>query len=95
MNAQLLANYERIMKAHTSKSGSGPMVPIAPRVVRTFAAALGGAPGAAPVGPVVLLLAGAARARGLMGRVTVRPSTAPSFEASCSVSYTPAKMDSH
>ena len=33
------------MHAHTSKSGSGPMVPMAPRAVRTFAATQGGAPG--------------------------------------------------
>ena len=51
-------NYERIMNANTSKPSSGPMVPMAPRALRTFAAALGGAPGAAPVGPVVLLVAG-------------------------------------
>ena len=37
------------MNANTSKSGCGPMGPMAPRAVRTFAAALGGAPGAAPV----------------------------------------------
>ena len=49
----------------------------------------------APVGAVVLLVAGAARPRGLMGRVMVRPSTAPSYEASCPGSYTPPKMDSH
>ena len=87
------------MNAHTSKSSSGLMVPMAPRAVRTFAAALGGVPGGggggAPVGPVVLLVAGAARARGLMGRVMVRPSTAPSCEASCPGSYTPPEMASH
>ena len=83
------------MNAHTSKSGSGPMVPMAPRAVRTFTAALGGVPWGAPMGAVVLLVAGAARARGLMGRVMVRPSTAPSYEASCPGSYTPPKMDFH
>ena len=83
------------MNANTLKFGSGQMVPMAPRAVRTFAAALGGAPGAAPVGPVVLLVAGAARARGLVGRVMVRPPTAPWYEASYPGSYTPPKMDSH
>ena len=62
------------MNEDTSKFGSGPTVPMAPRAVRKFAAALGGAPWGAPVGPVVLLVAGAARPRGLMGRVMVRPS---------------------
>ena len=37
----------------------------------------------ASVGAVVLLQAGAARPRGLMGRVMLRPSTAPSYEGSC------------
>ena len=83
------------MNVRTSKSGSSPMVPMAPRAVCTFAAALGGAPGGAPVGLVELLVAGAAQARGLMGRVMVRPFTAPSYEASCPGSYTPPKMDSH
>ena len=71
------------MNAHTLKSGSGPMVPMAPRVVHTFAASLGGVPWGAPMGAVVLLVAGAARPRGLMGRMMVRLSTAPSYEASC------------
>ena len=83
------------MNAFTSKSGSGPMVPMTPKAVRNFAAALGGAPWGAPVGPVVLLVAGAAQPRGLMGRVMVRPSAAPSYEAACPGSYTPPKMDSH
>ena len=83
------------MNANISKSGSSPMVPMVVKAVRTFAAALGGAPGAAPVGRVVLLVAGAARARGLAGRVMVRPPTAPSYEASCPGSYTPPKMDSY
>ena len=46
-------------------------------------------------GVVVLLVAGAARPRGSMGRMMVRPSTAPSYEASSPGSYSPAKMDSH
>ena len=82
------------MNAHTSKSGSGLMVPMAPRAVRTFAATLGGAPGGAPVGPLVLPVAGAARPRSLLGQVMVRPSTAPSYEAPCPGSYS-TKMDSH
>ena len=95
MNAELCTNYERIMNAHTSKSGAGPMVPMLSRAVRTFAAALRGAPWGVAVGPVVLLVAGAAWPRGLMGRVMVRPSTAPWYEASCPGSYPPQKMDSH
>ena len=84
------------MNARTSKSGSGPMVRMAPRAVRTFPAALGGAPGGgAPVGSVVLLVAGAARARSLMGRVMLRPSTAPSYEACVPGHTPPPKMDSH
>ena len=61
------------MNAHTSKSGFGPPVPMAPRAVRKFATALEGVPWGVPVGAVVLLGAGAARPRGLMGRVMVRP----------------------
>ena len=57
--------------------------------VRKCAAALGGVTWGAPVGAVVVLVAGAPRPRGLMGRVMVRPSTAPSYEASCPGSYTP------
>ena len=34
-------------------------------------------------------------AKGLMGRVMVRPSTAPWYEAPCPGSYVPPKMDSH
>ena len=84
------------MKADTLKSGSGPTVPTAPRAVRKCVAALGGVPWGGPVGDVVLLVAGAARPRGLMGRVMVRPSTPPSYEASCPGSYTPPpKMDTH
>ena len=64
------------------------MMPIMPRGVHTFAA-LGGVPWGVPVGAVVLLVAEAARPRGLMGRVMVRPLTAPSYEASCPGSYTP------
>ena len=71
------------MNADTLKYGSGPTVPMAPRPVWKCAAALGGVPLGAPVGAVVLLVAGAARPRGLMGRVMVRPSMAPSYEASC------------
>ena len=82
------------MNAHTSKPGSGPTVPMAPRAVRKCAAALGGVPSGAPVGAVVLMVAGATRPRGLMGRMMVRPSTAPSYEASSPGSYTPSKMDS-
>ena len=44
---------------------------------------------------MVMLVAEAARPRGLMKRVIVRPSTAPLYEASCPGSYTPHKMDSH
>ena len=69
------------MNTHTSKSGSAPTVPMAPRAVRKCTAALGGMPWGAPVGAVVLLLAGATGPRGLMGRVMLRPSTAPSYEA--------------
>ena len=47
------------------------------------------------MGAVVLMVAGAARPRGLMGRVTMRPFTAPSYEASCPGSYTLPKTDSH
>ena len=83
------------MNAHTQKSGFGPTVPMAPKAVRKFAAALGWVPWGAPVGAVVLLMAGAARPRGLMGRVMVRPLTAPLYEASCPGSYNPPKMDSH
>ena len=68
---------------------------MAPRAVWKCAAALGGVPLGAPVGAVVLLVAGVARPRGLMGRVMVMPSTAPSYEASYPGSYTPPKMDSH
>ena len=83
------------MNAHTSKFGSDPMVPMAPMALRTLAAALGGAPRAALVGPVVLLVDGVDRARGLMGLVMVRTSTVPSYEASCPRSYSFPKMDYH
>ena len=43
----------------------------------------------------MLLVAWAARPRGLMGRVMVRPSTGPSYKASCPRSYIPPKMNSH
>ena len=43
---------------------------MAHRAVRKFAASLGGVTSGAPVGAVVLLVAGAARLRGLMGRVS-------------------------
>ena len=79
------------MNADTSKSGSGPTVPMAPRAVRKCTAALGGLPWGAPVGAVVLLVAGAAQPTGLMGRVMVRPSTAPWYEVSYPGSYTPPK----
>ena len=79
------------MTAPASKSGSGPMLPLVPKAVCKFAAALGGVPLGAPVGAVVLLVAGAAWPSGLMGRVMVRPSRAPSYEASCPGSYTPPK----
>ena len=91
MNGELTMNYERIMNVNTSKSGSSPTVPMAARAVRKCAAALGGVLSGAPVGAVVLLVAGAARPRGLMVRVMVRPSTAPSHKASCPRSYTPPK----
>ena len=48
-----------------------------------------GALGGAPVGAVVLLVAGAARPRLLMGQLMVRPSIAPCYEASCAGSFTP------
>ena len=51
------------MNAHTSKSGYGLTVPMAPRGVRKCAAALRGA----PPGAMVLVVAGAARPRGFMG----------------------------
>ena len=70
------------MNAHTSESGSAPMVPMDPKAVCTFAAAVPGAPGGAPVCPVVLLVARAARPRNLMARVMLRPSKAPLSEAS-------------
>ena len=83
------------MNADTSKSGCGPIVPMAPRAVRKCATALGGVPWAAPLEAVVLLVAGAARPMSLMGRVMMRPSTASSYEASCPGSYhPPPKMDS-
>ena len=56
------------MNADTSKSGFGLTVPMAPKVVRKCASALGGVPWGAPVGAVVLLVAGAARPSGLMQR---------------------------
>ena len=46
-----------------------------------------------PVGAVVLLVAGAARPRGLMGHVIVKPPMASSHVASCLGSYTSRKMD--
>ena len=52
-------------------------------------------PWGAPVGAVVLLVAGAARPKGLMGHVMVRPFTAPLHEASFPGLYTPPKMNSH
>ena len=64
MKAELCTNYERIMNAHTLKSRFGLTVPMAPRAVAKCAAALGGVPRGAPVGAVVLLVAGAARPRG-------------------------------
>ena len=83
------------MNAITLKSGFGLTVPMAPKAVRKCAAALGGAPWGAPLRAVVLLVAGAAGPRGLMGWAMVGPSTAPSYEASYLGSYTPPKMDSH
>ena len=52
---------------------------------------LEGCLGGGGVGAVVLLVAGAARPRGLMGRVMMRPSTACWYEASCPRSYIPPK----
>ena len=77
------------MNANTSISGSGATVPVGPRAVRKCEAALAGVPSGAPIGAVVLLVAGAAGPRGLIGRVMVRPSTVPSHGASCQGSYTP------
>ena len=71
------------MNADTSISGSTATLPVAPGAVPKCEAALGGVPWGAPVGAVVLLVAGAARPRGLMARVMVRPSTVPLYEASC------------
>ena len=55
------------MNAHTSKSGYGLTVHLAPRGVRKCAAALRGAPWGAPPGAVMLVVDGAARPRGFMG----------------------------
>ena len=68
---------------------------MAPRAVRKCAPVLGGVPWGAPVGAVVLLVAGAARPRGLMGRVMVRPSTDPRTRPPAPGHTPPPKMDSH